>query len=108
MSDFRVGANAELFAPDADWTPENLIRKCDAGANFIQFPICFNMDVIRSYMTHIVASKLTHRVSFIMALTPLPSANMGRWVRDNVKGALVPERVIKRMEAGNGTEDAGR
>jgi methylenetetrahydrofolate reductase (NADPH) len=107
VSDFRVGANAELFAPDADWTPENLIRKCDAGANFVQFPICFDLDITRNYMSHIVASKLTHRVNFIMALSPLPSANMGRWVRDNVKGAKVPERVIKRMERASDPESEG-
>ena len=107
VSDFRVGANAELFTPEPDWTPENLIRKCDAGANFIQLPICFNMDVARNYMTHIVASKLTHRVSFIMTLTPLPSAKMARWVRDNVKGALVPKHIIERMERASDPESEG-
>lgn len=107
VSDFRVGANAEIFSPDADWTPENLIRKCDAGANFVQFPICFDLGITRKYMTHIVASKLTHRINFIMALTPLPSAKMGRWVRDNVKGAKVPERIIKRMERASDPESEG-
>ena len=107
VSDFRVGANAEIFAPDDDWSPENLIRKCDAGANFVQLPICFDLGITRKYMTHIVASKLTHRINFIMALTPLPSAKMGRWVRDNVKGAKVPERVIKRMERASDPESEG-
>ncbi len=107
VSDFRVGANAELFAPDAGWTPENLIRKCDAGANFVQFPICFNMDVARKYMAHIVASKLTHRVNFIMTLAPLPSAKIARWVRDNVKGALVPQRVIRRLKQASDPESEG-
>jgi len=84
VSDFRVGANAELFTP-----------------------ICFDKDVARNYMTHIVSSKMTHRVSFIMALTPLPSADMARWVRDNVKGALVPERVIERTERASDPESEG-
>jgi len=34
-TDFLLGASAEVFNPEADWTPNNLIRKCDAGANFI-------------------------------------------------------------------------
>jgi len=107
VSDFRVGANAELFSPDADWKPENLIRKCDAGANFIQFPICFNLAVARNYMAHIVAAKLTHRVNFIMAVTPLPSAKMARWVQDNVKGALVPTHIIRRMKQASDPEREG-
>lgn len=106
-SDFLVGANAEIFAPETDWTPKNLIRKCDAGINFVQLQICFDMDVLRNYMDRIVASKLTHRVSFIMALSPLPSADIARWVRDNVKGALVPEPIIKRMEQAPDPEREG-
>ena len=72
--DFLIGANAEMFGPEPDWVPKNLIRKCDAGANFVQLQICFDMDVARRYMARIVAAKLTHRASFIMGLSPLPSA----------------------------------
>ena len=107
VSDFLVGANAELFDPDADWTPKNLIRKCDAGTNFVQLQICFDMDVVRNYMARIVASNLTRRVNFIMALSPLPSADAARWVQENVKGALVPEPIIERMEQASDPEREG-
>ena len=106
-SDFLVGANAELFDPAADWTPTNLTRKCEAGANFVQLQMCFDIGVIRNYMARIVASKLTHGVNFIMTLSPLPSADMARWVRDNVKGALVPEPIIERMEQASDAESEG-
>jgi len=106
-SDFLIGANAELFEPAADWTPKNLIRKCDAGVNFVQLQLCFDMDVARNYMSRIVSSKMTHRASFIMALSPIPSADMARWIRDNVKGALVPESIIDRMEQASDPERTG-
>jgi len=38
---FLIGARADFHTPDPDWTPTNLYRKCDAGANFIQYPMCF-------------------------------------------------------------------
>jgi methylenetetrahydrofolate reductase (NADPH) len=107
VRDFLIGANAEVFDPEADWTPKNLIRKCDAGANFVQLQICFDMSVARNYMARIVASKLTHQASFIMALAPLPSADAARWVRDNVKGALVPETIIERLEQASDPEAEG-
>ena len=107
VSDFLVGASAEVFNPSEDWTPNNLIRKCDAGANFVQMQLCFDMDVVRNYMLHMVASKLTHRVSFITALSPLPSADVARWMRDNVKGALVPESIIERLEQASDPEREG-
>ncbi len=106
-SDFLVGASAEIFDPEADWTPNNLIRKCDAGTNFVQFQLCFDMEVLRNYMARIVASKLTHRLDFIMALSPLPSADVARWMRDNVVGALVPDSIIQRMEQASDPEREG-
>ena len=107
FSAFVLGANAEVFDPEPDWTPKNLIRKCDAGANFVQLQMCFDMDVTRNYMARIIASKLTHRARFIAALSPLPSADAARWVRDNVKGALVPESIIERMEHASDPEREG-
>ncbi|MFV1998185.1 MAG: methylenetetrahydrofolate reductase [Acidiferrobacterales bacterium] len=107
VSDFLVGASAEIFAPDADWTPKNLVRKCDAGANFVQMQLCFDMNVVRNYMAHMIASKLTHRLAFLMALSPLPSADVARWMRDNVKGALVPDSIIERMEQASDPEREG-
>jgi len=107
VSNILVGAKAEIFDPDADWTPDNLIRKCDAGTNFVQLQICFDMGVVRNYMARIVASKLTRRVNFIMALSPLPSADAARWVRDNVRGALVPQTIIERMDQTSDPEREG-
>ena len=107
VSDFLIGTTADLFDPGADWTPENLIRKCNAGANFVQLQICFDMSVVRNYMARIVASKLTHRANFIMALSPLPSADVARWMRDNIRGALVPDSIIERMEQASDPEREG-
>lgn len=107
VPDFHIGANAEIFEPDLNWVPKNLIRKCEAGSNFIQLQICFDMEVLRKYMTQIVASKLTHSVNFIVSLSPLPSADVARWMRDNVKGALVPDSVIERMDQAPNPESEG-
>jgi len=107
VSDFLVGAVATLFDPDANWTPDSLVAKSDAGANFVQTQLCFDMGVLRKYMARMVASKLTHRLNFIMALSPLPSAEVARWIRDNMKGALVPESIIERMEQASDPECEG-
>ena len=98
VADFLIGATATVFDPEPGWTPVNLTAKCDAGANFVQTQLCFDMAVVRNYMAQLVASKLTHRASFLMALTPLPSAEAARWIRQNVKAALVPSPVIERLE----------
>lgn len=97
-NNFFVGATAELFDPEPEWIPRNLIKKCEAGANFVQTQICFDLDIARNYMKRIVANKLTYKTRFLLALSPLPSADVARWVKENIKGALLPDRVIERLE----------
>lgn len=105
--DFLAGVNAVAFDPDDTWKPENLTQKCDAGANFVQLQLCFDMELIRRYMARIVAKKLTHRVAFLVALSPLPSADAARHIRENVKNALVPDSVIERLENAPDPEQEG-
>ena len=107
VTDFLVGATATVFDPPEDWTPVNLTAKSDAGANFIQTQLCFDMDVVRNYMRRLVAAKLTRRVDFMVALSPLPSADAARWIAANVKAAIVPPAVIERMEHATDPEREG-
>jgi len=107
VSDFVVGATATVFDPDEEWTPDSLIAKCDAGANFVQTQLCFDIGVLRNYMSHMVGSKLTHRLAFIVALSPLPSAEAARWMRDHAKGTLIPDSIIERMEQAPDPEREG-
>ena len=97
-TDFFVGATGEVFDPSPDWTPRNLIKKCEAGANFVQTQVCFDLEVARNYMQKIVAARLTHKTRFMLALSPLPSATVARWVQDNVYGALLPDEIVVRLE----------
>ena len=107
VSDIRVGTVATVFDPEPGWMPNSLIGKCDVGANFVQTQICFDMGVLRNYMARIVASKLTRRLNFIVALAPLPTAEAACWMRDNVRGALVPESIIERMAQATDPEREG-
>jgi methylenetetrahydrofolate reductase (NADPH) len=106
-SGFLVGADAIIVAPASDWVPKKMIRKSEAGANFVQAQICFNMDVVRNYMAHMVASRLTHKVRFIMTLSPLPSADTAQWMRDNIKGAIIPKSIVERLEQASDPEREG-
>ncbi|MBT8078870.1 MAG: methylenetetrahydrofolate reductase [Gammaproteobacteria bacterium] len=105
--DFVAGTNAVIFEPDDNWSPENLNQKCDAGANIVQLQLCFDMDVLRNYMARIVSAKLTHRANFLAALSPIPSAEAARVMRDSIQGALVPDVIIERLESASDPEQEG-
>jgi len=106
-SDFLVGANATVVDPSAGWVPQKLNRKHEAGTSFVQGQMCFNMDIVRNYMEHMVAAKLTHRIRFIMTLSPLPSADVARSMRENINGAIIPKPIVKRLEQATDPEQEG-
>ena len=95
VSDFFVGSVATVFRPKPTWTPDSLLVKADAGVRFIQTQPCFNMDVLRRYMARLVASKITWRVSVVVGIAPLPSGETARWFRNNLRGSLMPDSLIK-------------
>jgi methylenetetrahydrofolate reductase (NADPH) len=106
-ADFLTGASAKVFEPAPGWEPKSLLLKCESGAGFVQNSLCFDMEVVRSYMKSVVASKLTHKLRFIMAVSPLPSAEVARWIRDNVEGSRIPESIIDRLERAPDPESEG-
>lgn len=95
---FRGAADSPIEIAD-EWVPERLQAKLDAGAQFIQTQYCYDMRLLERYMARLGDYGLTERLYFLVGLGPLRSANGARWMRDNLPGTLMPDGVIRRMEA---------
>ena len=106
-ADFFIGAVITTFNPKSGWRAKSLAAKADAGARFLQTQMCFDIDVLRRYMARLVAVRLTHRAHIVVSLAILPSAEMARWVRDNVRGAVMPEAIIDRLTQASDPEQEG-
>jgi methylenetetrahydrofolate reductase (NADPH) len=98
QSNLSVGTIATVFKPAADWHPAALLKKTRAGANFIRTQLCFDADKLKLYMPKLVRSKVTWKAPIIVNLAVLPSAKAAKWLSENLRGSLIPETVIKRME----------
>ena len=85
--------------PADDWVPDTLKGKADAGASFVQTQYCYDMDVLQRYMARLADHGLTERLHFLIGLGPLRSGKGARWMRDNLFGTIMPEGIIRRMEA---------
>jgi methylenetetrahydrofolate reductase (NADPH) len=105
--DFCIGTVATVFNPKAAWQPGSLLAKVEAGARFIQTQLCFNTAALGRYMTHLVEARLTWRASIIVSVAVLPSAVSARWLRENLRGSLVPNKVIRRLEQARNPEQEG-
>ncbi len=96
---FLIGAVENPFAPPRDFRPMRLGTKIEAGAEFIQTQICFNLDAMRIFMARCGELGLLDDV-WVLAGVFIPSSARGaRYLRDHVPGVDVPASVIERMES---------
>jgi len=95
---FFIGAADTPFDPPADWQPTGLLRKADAGADFVQTQFCFDLGVARRYMARLTDFGATERLAILIGVGPLVSARSARWMSENLFGVSVPDAVIARLE----------
>jgi methylenetetrahydrofolate reductase (NADPH) len=96
---FLVGAVENPFAPPLEFRPMRLGKKIEAGAEFVQTQICFNVDKLRRFMTRAGDLGLLEHVWVLAGVFVPRSARGVRYLRDEVPGLDVPEAVIDRMDA---------
>lgn len=94
---FFVGAAAAPFADPIDFRPYRLAKKVQAGANFIQTQLVYDVPAFARFMDKVRELGL-HRQTYILAgVGPLKSPGMARYMKNNVPGILVPDALIARM-----------
>lgn len=96
---FFVGAAAAPFAGPIEFRPYRLAKKVKAGANFIQTQLVYDVPAFADFMAKVRDLGL-HKQTYILAgVGPLKSPGMARYMKDSVPGILMPDELIKRIEA---------
>lgn len=97
--EFFPGAADIPFDPDARWSPDGLRAKKAAGARFVQTQYCFDIDLLGRYMQRLRDDGLTDEMYILVGLGPLRSAAGAQWMRDNLPGTIMPDGVVRRLQA---------
>jgi methylenetetrahydrofolate reductase (NADPH) len=97
---FLIGAVENPFAPPLQFRPMRLGKKIEAGAEFIQTQICFNLEAMRLFMARCGELGLLEHVWVLAGVFIPRSGRATRYLRDQVPGIDVPDAVLERMEAG--------
>ncbi len=100
---FFVGAAAAPFADPIDFRPYRLAKKVQAGADFIQTQLIYDIEAFKVYMEKVRELGLHEKTYILAGLGPLKSPGMARYMKRNVPGLLVPDGLIERMTQAGAT-----
>lgn len=101
---FLIGAVENPFAPPLEFRPMRLGKKIEAGAEFVQTQICFNLEKMRLFMARCGELGLLDEIWVLAGVFVPRSGRATRYLRDQVPGIDVPDPVIERMDAGTPDE----
>lgn len=98
---FFIGAAAAPFAGPREFRPYRLLKKVQAGANFIQTQLVYDVKEFAVFMEKVRQLGIHQKAYILAGVGPLKSPAMARYMKNEVPGILVPDEIIARMtEAG--------
>lgn len=110
LSGVHVEASPRYFVGVADvplavdYEPGRLEAKVDAGADFVQTQIVYDVQALGEWADRIRPRGILERTFVLVGVAPPRSARSARFMQEHLAGVVVPDEVIRRLdEAG---EDA--
>lgn len=95
--EFFIGAAENPFAPPLDYRPERLAKKIEAGAQFIQTQLVFDIPVLKEFLHRARDSGLLDRVFILPGIGFLKSLKVAEFLRDHVPGVVLPNALLERL-----------
>jgi methylenetetrahydrofolate reductase (NADPH) len=95
---FFIGAVENPFAPPHDFRPIRFAKKIEAGAEFVQTQLCFNLPRLAEFVRRSREMGLLEGCFVLVSVYVARSARAMRYLRDVVPGIDVPDEVLGRLE----------
>jgi methylenetetrahydrofolate reductase (NADPH) len=105
---FVLGAAELPVDPPPGWRPDGLLSKMQAGAEFIQTQFCMDADAVRRYAGRLLELGVAQKLPILIGVAPIPSARSARWMKEKLYGAMIPERIVERLERAGDPKAEGR
>ncbi|MBI5014657.1 MAG: methylenetetrahydrofolate reductase [Deltaproteobacteria bacterium] len=96
---FFIGAAAAPEAHPIEWRPYRLAKKAEAGADFVQTQLVYNVPAFKQFMEEVRKLRVHEKLAILVGVGPLKGPVMARYMRDFVPGITMPEHVIERLES---------
>jgi len=103
-----IGSSINPFVPPIANRADQLAKKIEAGAEYIQSQYCFDMDILKDFISIVVDMAPTEKAYILIGVGVLTSARTAKWMRENVPGVHIPDAIIKRLEGADKPLREGR
>jgi methylenetetrahydrofolate reductase (NADPH) len=94
---FLLGAAANPFADPFDFRPYRLGKKANAGADFIQTQLIFNVPKFQEFMRRVVDLGLHEKTHILAGVGPIRTLGAAKYMATRVPGMEVDPEYIERM-----------
>jgi methylenetetrahydrofolate reductase (NADPH) len=98
VPDLFIGAVENPFGDPKNYRVQRLAKKIRAGAEFIQTQCIYNLPRFKEFMSQVRDKGLDRQVFILGGVTPIKSARMAEYMKNNVAGMDVPDDVIGRIK----------
>lgn len=93
---YLIGAAAAPFASTPNYQAVRAEKKINAGAQFFQTNIVFNLSKFKAYLEALDSRNLLHRMHVIAGIAPIRSIKAANYLQ-SLPGVEIPEEVMDRI-----------
>lgn len=102
-----IGAAANPFADPFDYRPIRLAKKVNAGVDFIQTQLVYNVEKFKEYMKKVREMGLHKKVYILAGVGPIKSVGMAKYMQKNIAGMDVPDKIVERLKKSKDAKEEG-
>ena len=103
-----IGAAASPFASDPKFQALREHKKVNAGAQFFQTNLVYDLDGLEKWLEALQARNILDKVYILVGITPLKSLKVAEYMHNDVPGVLIPNKLMERMKkAGENAAEEG-
>ena len=93
-----LGAASNPFVPPFEWRPLRLAKKVEAGADFVQSQYCYDINMMKTFMSRVRDMGIDKHVYYLVGVGPLKGPKSAEFMRKNIPGVHIPDSVVERLK----------
>lgn len=92
-----LGAAVAPFAQDPGLQALRIMKKINAGAQFLQTNLVFDPDTLDPLLEQLGKLDLTGKVHLLVGISPMKTVSLAKYLNNNIPGVRVPDPIMKRL-----------